>query len=117
MPDLSSQGDRSAMGRASDGRAFKPYFPGGKPVRALVAPEFRDAMGPPVREEPAPPPEPEREPEPELQPESEPEPVPEREPEPEEPAEPAPASPPSSRCKKCGYLTTAVGHKIACKDK
>jgi hypothetical protein len=74
------------MGRTSDGRPFKPYFPGGRPVRALVAEEFRAAMAPPAREEPEPAPAP----------------------------EPEPATLPARRCDECGYLTTAIGHRIAC---
>jgi hypothetical protein len=33
--------------------------------------------------------------------------------------DPAPAPPPvtaASRCRRCGYLTTAVGHKVACDE-
>jgi|SRR5579859_501047 len=80
-------GVRSATGGTGNGRPFRPYFPGGRPVRALVAEEFRAAMAPPARKQAAPPPQPEL------------------------------AEPPASRCERCTYLTTAIGHKITCEDR
>lgn len=72
---MTNLGGRAASGSSGNGRPFRPYFPGGRPVRALVAEELRPAMAAPAREQ---------------------------------------AAPPASRCEACGYLTTAIGHKISC---
>ncbi len=92
---------RPAAGGAGNGVPSRPYFPGGRQVRALVAPVFRDAMPPAAgREEPA------------VRPDPDPAPPPG----PVTPpgAQPEAAASPAARCEQCGYLTTAIGHKITC---
>lgn len=121
------------MARASDARPFKPYvYRGGDAGPPAMAAALKaaglDAGVPPAAEEVAPDPAPgyewyrelnEDQEQAELEAERdryqaamaavhEPDPLP-------APPEPVAAVPaPAKRCKDCGYLTTAVGHKVAC---